>query len=279
MALAQRTATPHAHGVATMRDGSRLAYRRRGNRSGPRIALIHSLALDGSVWDGVVARLEDHADILTYDCRGHGASERAAGNYTPSLFAEDLADLMDHVGWRDAIVGGCSMGGCVAQAFAGAYPERTTGLALIDTTAWYGEKAPIEWRQRAETGRAKGLQSLAEFQTTRWFTDAFRAANPDVLQKFIGIFVATDPDCYVASCVMLGDADLRPLLAGLKMPVAVIVGEEDYATPVAMAEALQRGIAGATLKVLKGRHITPIECPTEIADELRSLAARVAGES
>jgi 3-oxoadipate enol-lactonase len=279
MAQVQSLATPHMHGVATMRDGSRLAYRRRGNRNGPRIALIHSLALDGSVWDGVIARLEDQADLLVYDCRGHGASERTAGNYTPSLFADDLADLMDHVGWRDAIVAGCSMGGCVAQAFAGTYPERTAGLALIDTTAWYGEKAPVEWRQRAETGRAKGLQSLADFQTTRWFTDAFRAANPAVLQKYIGIFVATDPDCYVASCIMLGDADLRPLLAGFKMPVAVVVGEEDYATPVAAAEALQRGIQGATLKILKGRHITPIECPAEIAHELQSLAVRASGKA
>lgn len=266
-------------GVATARDGSRLVYRLRGVGGGPPIVLIHSLALNGEVWDGVVARLEDQADVLVYDCRGHGASERKVGNYTPALFADDLADLMDHVGWRDAVVAGCSMGGCVAQAFAGAYPERTAGLALIDTTAWYGENAPTEWRQRAETGRAKGLQSLAEFQTTRWFTDAFRAANPDVLRKYIGIFVANDPDCYVASCVMLGDADLRPLLSGFKMPVAVIVGEEDYATPVAMAEALQRGIPGATLNILKGRHITPIECPAEIADELRSLIVRAYGKA
>ena len=259
---------------ATTRDGARLAYRRHGRQSKPQIVLIHSLALDGCVWDGVVALLQDKAELLVYDCRGHGASERKAENYTPSLFADDLADLMDHVGWRDAVVAGCSMGGCVAQAFAGAYPERTKGLALIDTTAWYGEKAPTEWRQRAEAARVKGLQSLAEFQTTRWFTDAFRAANPDVVKKYIGIFVANDPTCYVASCVMLGDADLRPLLAGFKMPVAVVVGEEDYATPVAAAEALQRSIQGATLKILKGRHITPIECPAEIADELRSLAVR-----
>ena len=259
---------------ATTRDGAHLAYRCRGTAGKPRIALIHSLALDGCVWDGVVARLSHQADLLVYDCRGHGASERKAENYTPSLFADDLADLMDHVGWQDAIVAGCSMGGCVAQAFAGAYPERTKGLALIDTTAWYGEKAPAEWRQRAETARVKGLQSLAEFQTTRWFTDAFREANPEVLAKYIGIFVANDPACYVASCIMLGDADLRPLMAGFKMPVAIVVGEEDYATPVAAAEALQRGIAGATLKILKGRHITPIECPAEIADELRSLVVR-----
>lgn len=261
-------------GFATTRDGTRLAYRLHGTGNGPRIALIHSLALSGAVWDGVVARLAGQADLLVYDCRGHGASDRRGAPYTTALFADDLADLMDHVGWTDAIVAGCSMGGCVAQAFAGAHPQRTTALGLIDTTAWYGEKAPAEWRQRAETGRTKGLQSLAEFQTTRWFTDAFRAANPDVLKRYIDIFVANDPDCYVASCVMLGDADLRPLLGGLRMPVAVLVGEEDYATPVAMASALQQDIAGATLTVLKGRHITPIELPGEIAGALMSLAER-----
>lgn len=266
-----------APGVAIARDGSRLAYRRHGVRNGLRIALVHSLALDGSIWDGVVARLGDQADLLVYDCRGHGASERKAGPYTPALFADDLAALMDHVGWSDAIVAGCSMGGCVAQAFAGKFPQRTTGLALIDTTAWYGEDAPAAWRQRAEAAQQQGLQSLADFQTTRWFTDAFRAANPALVQRFIGVFVANDPDCYVASCIMLGDADLRPLLADFKMPVAVLVGEEDYATPVAAAQALQRGIRGATLTILKGRHITPIECPVEIAGELQSLAVRAYG--
>jgi 3-oxoadipate enol-lactonase len=277
MLQAHSLAAPHVSGVATMRDGCRLAYRRYGAGNGPRIALVHSLALDGSIWDGVIARLQARADLLVYDCRGHGASERKAGHYTTSLFADDLADLMDSVGWPDAIVGGCSMGGCVAQAFAGACPERTKGLALIDTTAWYGEKAPLEWRQRADAARAKGLQSLADFQTTRWFTDTFRAGNPDIVRKYLGIFVANDPDCYVSSCLMLGDADLRPLLRGFDMPVAVIVGEEDYATPVAAAEALQRSIAGATLTVLKGRHITPVECPDAIAEALQSVAARVAG--
>ena len=51
-----------------------------------------------------------------------------------------------------------------------------------------------------------------------------------------------------------------------------MVGEEDYATPVAMAEALHRGIAGSTLAVIdKARHLTPLECPERVAAELRAL--------
>src|SRR4029453_10314698 len=79
-----------------------------------RLVLIHSLALDRRIWDAVVERLQGEADILTYDCRGHGKSDRHAGRFTAELFADDLAGLLDEVGWTDAFVAGCSMGGCVA---------------------------------------------------------------------------------------------------------------------------------------------------------------------
>ena len=257
---------------ALTKDGARLAFRRQGDRSGPRVVLIHSLALDGSIWDGVAAELGSTADVLTYDCRGHGASERRAEAFTVDLFAADLADLLDHVGWPNAIVVGCSMGGCVAQAFAAFYPDRIRGLGLIDTTAWYGPNAPTEWHKRAETALSQGLSGLAEFQTTRWFSDVFREANPDVVQRTIDIFLANDLDCYAATCAMLGAADLRSHLPNFKMPVVVVVGEEDYATPVSAAEALQKAIPGASLTVLpKGRHLTPMECPKQVADQLRAL--------
>jgi 3-oxoadipate enol-lactonase len=71
---------------------------------------------------------------------------------------------------------------------------------------------------------------------------------------------------------MLGAADLRAALAAIRVPTAVMVGEEDYATPVSMAEALHRNIEGSTLTVLKNaRHLTPLERPAEITAELEKL--------
>ena len=58
----------------------------------------------------------------------------------------------------------------------------------------------------------------------------------------------------------------------MKMPTRIVVGDEDYATPVAMSETLHRGIAGSTLTVIKNaRHLTPLECPERVAAELRAL--------
>ena len=242
----------------------------------PRVALIHSLALDRSVWDGVVARLKDEAEILTFDCRGHGRSPRTPGPYTAQIFARDLAELLDHVEWDRAVVAGCSMGGNVAQAFAAEYPERASALGLIDTTAWYGADAAAKFEERADAARTKGLGGMIDFQLTRWFSDGFRASHPEVLKRTTDIFVANDIDCYAASCGLLGAADTRTQLGSLKMPTAIVVGEEDYATPVAMAQQLHDAIPQSTLNIIAAaRHLTPIEFPDRITAELRGLFGRV----
>ena len=265
-------------GVFSTSDGCKISYsvhRPPGGRA-PRLVLVHSLALDRSIWDGVVARLAGDTEILTFDCRGHGRSDRPHMPFTAELFARDCTELMDHLGWKAATVAGCSMGGCVAQALAGAHPERVQALCLIDTTAWYGPEAPKQFRDRAAAAKAKGMAGLIDFQLTRWFSDAFRAEHRESTQPAIDVFLANDFACYAASCALLGDADLRHYASKFTMPVAVVVGEEDYATPVAMATALHDSIPGSTLKVIKsGRHLTPIECPDVIADEIASLMGRL----
>jgi 3-oxoadipate enol-lactonase len=266
------------------RDGTRLAYALQGRGDGRGthgIALIHSLAMDRCFWQPVAERLcaskglGANMPVLSYDCRGHGASDKPAGPYTVELFARDLADLLDHVGWKSALVAGASMGGCISLAFAAAYPARTVALGLIDTTAWYGADAPKQWAERAGKAAKDGMGALVEFQTTRWFGDAFRAEHPEAVHDSVDVFLKNTVESYVETCKMLGAADIRAALAGFTMPTAIVVGDEDYATPVAMAQALHHAIKGSTLTVLKGaRHLTPLEVPDRIADELLALAAR-----
>ena len=109
---------------------------------------------------------------------GHGASDKPTGHYTPEQFADDLAVVMDAAGWDVAVIGGASMGCCVALALAAAHPARTRGLALIDTTAWYGEDAPAAWEGRRHKAVNNGFGAMTDFQRTRWFSDGWRARNP-----------------------------------------------------------------------------------------------------
>ena len=260
-------------GRAQARDGTHIAYSLHGDPDASRFAVLaHSLAMDRGFWAPVASRLAAGSAVLTYDCRGHGASETGSTAFSVEQFADDLADLLDHLGRDRAMVAGASMGGCVSLAFAGRYPQRVNALGLIDTTACYGPDARRQWEERAQKALDGGLKALVDFQVTRWFSDAFRAGQPEAVSQCVAVFLKNDVHAYAATCGMLGAADLRSVLPRIRVPTAVIVGEEDYATPLAMAEELHRNIKGSNLTVLKNaRHLTPLERPAEIAAQLEKL--------
>jgi 3-oxoadipate enol-lactonase len=263
--------------IATTQDGRRIAYRLWGNpNSENRVALVHALAMTADFWEETAIRLLPDCAILAIDCRGHGASDKPAGPYTVELFAQDLAAVLDACDWDTAIIGGASMGGCVSQAFAHLFPERTSGLALMDTTAWYGPTAADDWEDRGQKAKESGLASLIAFQKTRWFSDDYRARHPEKVEIPVGIFLANDVDAYLETCRMLGRCDQRAGLGALTIPVEIFVGEEDYATPIAMAAAMHAAIPKSELTQMPDvRHFTPLEAPDAIADTIRRVIARV----
>ncbi len=182
---------------------------------------------------------------------------------------------MTSVGWERTVVAGASMGGSVTIQFAVSYPALVDGLALIDTTAWYGADAVKSWHDRAQKAATDGLASMVAFQQTRWFSDSFRVSHPDVAKHFAEVFLAGDIPAYVATCEMLGAFDLRSEIGAISVPTEILVGEEDYATPPDMARALHAAIPQSNLTIVPGaRHLTPIEIPERIAALITSVIVR-----
>jgi len=261
------------HAVAD--DGVRIAYAvaPATAHGSPRVLLVHSLALDRSFWDGVAASVAGRLELLAVDCRGHGGSDRAPGPYTLERMADDVAAVLDDAGWGNAVVCGCSMGGCVAMAFAARHPGRTAALVVMDTTAWYGPDAAKAWDERAERARRGGMAALLPFQRERWLGETFRQAHPEVQAEAEAVFLRNDVECYAATCAMLGGADLRGVVETIRAPAAVLVGSEDGAAPPAMAEDVARRLGGIPVRVLQGaRHFTPLERPDEITAVLLEMA-------
>lgn len=260
-------------------DGARIAYslHEAPKADAPSVLLIHALAMDRSNWDSTVDLLSTSFHVLMPDLRGHGRSEGGDGPFSESRHAADLAAIVEAIGWDKVVVAGCSMGGDVALAFALDHPQRTRGLVLIDTTAHYGDAAGRNWADRKKKARSEGFPALLDFQKPRWFSERFLNAHPELVQKTVDVFVKNRIENYERSCDMLAKTDFRHRLKDIAVPTAVLVGEEDHATPLPMSEALAAGIAGATLKVIEGaKHFTPIERPDVIAAAIRDVASKSA---
>jgi 3-oxoadipate enol-lactonase len=165
----------------------------------------------------------------------------------------------------------------VAQSLVIRHPAMALNALFVDTTAWYGEDAPKVWSERARQAREQGLSSLAEFQFTRWFTEEFRAAHPEVCQRLLERFVRNDIDNYVRTCRSMGIFDARDGLSRIQVPVVVLVGEDDQATPLAMAEDIHDRVAGSRLEVIpRCKHLSAVERPDLVAAAIRQLAAPAA---
>ena len=251
-----------------------LKYQRfdRGTSADICVLLVHSLAMDHRFWKLVAPKIAGNVSVIAVDVRGHGQSSKPEGHYSIALFAQDLKQLTDHLGFKKVIVCGASMGGCIALQYATSYPDVTSGLCLIDTTAWYGPSAPKDWAERADKAVNHGLKSLVEFQKTRWFSEKFRNEHAEIVDQCIEIFLENDINAYAATCLAMGNFDGRSGMSGLDLPTQIVVGEEDYAAPVAMAEVLHHGIKGSILTIIPAsRHLTPLENPEIICSAIENL--------
>lgn len=239
----------------------------------PPIVLLHSLALDRTMWRRLLKILQTDRRVITMDMRGHGDSPNPKGSqFTIEDMADDVAETLLDLDHDRAIVVGLSMGGCVAQAMSIRHPSIVSALGLIDTTAWYGPDAPERWGERAAKAVEQGMAALAQFQLDRWFGARFLEEFPEVGQRLLDVFGSNDLDSYVASCQAMGAFDARHGLGQINVSTVVIVGENDPATTPAHAYDLQRGIQGSTLHVIdEAKHLTPVERPQKVAEALQEL--------
>ena len=104
-----------------------------GSTAPPPFLLVHGLASNARMWDGVAARLVDAgATALTVDLRGHGRSSKPDGPFDVPTVAGDLATLIEHLGLDRPVVAGQSWGGNVAVELAGRHPDLVRGIACVD---------------------------------------------------------------------------------------------------------------------------------------------------
>ncbi|HEX5405100.1 MAG TPA: alpha/beta hydrolase [Pseudonocardiaceae bacterium] len=235
--------------------------------SGEPLVLLHPLATAGALWTPVAEALADRYQVFAPDLRGHGDTSWDRDDFTIQDMADDLWQALDTLSIGSVHLLGMSMGGSVAMTFAGLHPDRVRSLALADTTAWYGEQASATWADRAVKAVSVPRDKQLTFQVDRWFTDAFRDADPAEVDRVAQIFVATDSQAHAAACRAFGAMDVRDLLPKITARTLVLVGEEDYATPPDMARRLHDAIPDATLRVLPAlRHMSLIERPALAED-------------
>ncbi|AOK31243.1 MULTISPECIES: 3-oxoadipate enol-lactonase [Burkholderia] len=249
-------------------NGIRLHYRidRAARADAPWLVFSNSLGADLSMWAPQIGALAQHFNLLRYDTRGHGHSEAPAGSYTLEQLTGDVLGLLDHIGVERAHFCGVSMGGLTGAALAARHSARIGRVVLANTAAKIG--SPEVWAPRAAKARGEGMAALADAVLQRWFTPAFFAREPRLIDVIRDVFVHTDQNGYAANCDALNAADLRDEVSRIAVPTLVVTGAHDQSTPAGQGRALAAAIAGSKHVEFDCAHISNIECADDFSRAL-----------
>jgi 3-oxoadipate enol-lactonase/4-carboxymuconolactone decarboxylase len=239
-----------------------------GPPGGEPLVLLHSLGTSAHIWDSQAAELSRSFRVIRPDLRGHGLTTCTPGPYSMAQFADDLAGLSDALGINQFHLGGISIGGLIAQSFAAAHPGRVASLMLVDTAL--AIPPAQSWTDRAAKVRAEGIGSIADAVLARWVTQAFMD-SPET-HGLREMLMRTPAEGYAAAAEAIAAADLAATTSTLKLPALIVVGDQDLATPVASAEALNAAIAGSALVIIENAaHIPTVEKPAEVTAALSAF--------
>jgi len=241
---------------------------------GPPLVLMHSLLSDRGSFDRIIPELAEKFRVIVPELPGFGQSERVSGGL--AAVADRMAGAVeDSAAGDDVIVLGNGYGGFVALQMAIRHPNIATRLVLADCGAAFSEPGRQAFRNMAAAARAKGLSAITDVAMRRLFAPDFQQANPDLMRDRREAFLKTHPDVFCAACEALAQLDLRPQLGQVKVPVLVVVGEHDEATPPPMSHELAAGLPQARLKIIPGcAHVPQLQAPEAFRDAISGFLGR-----
>lgn len=270
-------------------DGVSLHVRHRAGDRSPAYLLVHGLASNSRLWDGVADRLAaaGHPSYAV-DLRGHGESGRAAGGYDTATAAADLAALITALSLRDPVVVGQSWGGNVVVRLGAGHPELVGALALVDG-GWIDLAAEFaSWDECAARLRPPDLDGVRAGDVRSRLRRAHPDWSPDAIEATVHN-LRVEPDGTVSRrlpvelhmaivCSMYDDPPQR-LFPALLMPVLLLpalpAGDPDRAARIRarVAEAAAALPKATTIEYADSDHDLHAQHPGRLAVDLLSLAA------
>ena len=220
-------------------NGIDLYYETTGQ--GEAVVFAHGAGGNHLSWWQQVPLFAQKYRCITFDHRGFGQSVNPSGAPGREAFVEDLRGLLDHLEVQEAFLVAQSMGGLACLGFALAYPQRTRGLVLADTTGGIGEKDVVEVLRQRNAPADIARRALGP---------SFPEQEPAKAYLYRQINLMNPPRELEPNGFTSGEGPKASDLARMNIPTLLIVGNEDVVMPPRAMELAQAHIPGSRLEVV-----------------------------
>jgi 3-oxoadipate enol-lactonase len=232
------------------------------------------------MWKPQIEALKKEYYVITYDVRGHGASDVSDGQYSIEYFVDDLVGLLDHLKISRAVVVGFSMGGYIALRAIERNPERFRGFVLCDTRSEAdSNEGKIKRAVQARIVKTEGMKSFADSFVTGLFFEKTFTDNPQAVELIRDMIENMSPLAVAGTLIALSArTDSTPSLYNIKVPALILVGKHDALTPPSASSAMKEKIPHAKMFIIsKAAHLSNLENTEEFNKHLFTFLKTIKG--
>jgi 3-oxoadipate enol-lactonase len=247
---------------------------------GPAVCLINGYRLSGAAWpDAFINQLASRFEIISFDNRGTGRSDKPPGGYEFANMATDVLGLMDTLQLQRVHLLGFSMGGAIAQEFAIHHPDRLDRLILFGTFCGgiWAEPASYSVFKLLLTADDQSPEEAARQAWPVTYSPEYLATNADAVEQQMRRELEHPTPTFVAQRQMeaLRQFDGYGDLPNIRAPTLVATGAEDVLVKPRNSQILASRIPNSRLELLADLgHRAIWEAPEEIADLAGDYLAR-----
>lgn len=255
-----------------------VSYTDEGLENAPVVIFIHGFPFNKEMWNKQLEALSESFRVIAYDVRGHGNSYSGTDDFSIELFVNDLLLLMDALEIEKATLCGLSMGGYIALKAMENFPHRFDSLVLCDTSCAADSPDAKEKRMKAiEIILEKGVEKFANDSIKNFFAAESFITKKDVIAEVREIMVNTTEKSVIKTLLALSKRkETCSTLCKIKVPVLILVGEEDKITPPEAAQFMQNEIHGSVMSVIENAgHLSNLENPDQFNEQLIKFLEKI----
>lgn len=243
-----------------------------GPDDAPWLTLSHPIGASRRIWDALLPALSRNYRVLAFNTHGQG-SEAGTPDTMDDLAAQ-VQELWQSLGIARSHFLGLSLGGCIGVALALRAPQSLHSLVVACARLEMDAAATAMWQQRAALVGQQGMTPVVAPTLERWFTPAFLARQPAVVEEVRQQLLACPPRGYAASARALAGLHLQDRLGQLQVPTLYLAGLDDQAVAASQIEGYARLTPGARYAALAGPHILHLENPDGFSRHLLDFLAQ-----
>lgn len=224
--------------------------------NGSPLVLIEGLSYSTWMWFKQIPEFSRHFQVIVFDNRGSGKTDKPDILYTIRLFADDTAGLLRSLGIGRAHILGYSMGGVIAQQLTLDHPEMVHALILCSTflAGPHAIAMPADILKELQNIEELTQEQIIRKNMALAYTREYLREHQEEFDQMVAWRLKDNqpPYPYLRQLAAATNLNIEDRLGEIRNPTLILHGDLDNIVPAENARIIAKAIPQAQLIIYEG---------------------------